>query len=216
LPQGPTPRSATEERAAPEPAGQRQDPSAAVSTRDRLYLAAEELVVEQGYEATTVAEIALRAGAARRTVFNHFPTKGAIAIEWAARRRARARSTLRVEEKPVDRIRAYFAEMGRITEGQPELTREMMIGWLGAGGPIGVGGPWVSDDLLHIATETHAEARLPPDPHTQACIHLLSDAYLGTLLRWMRSDPAPGEFAVALKQAVEMVLAVLETVKADR
>ncbi|WP_216903000.1 TetR family transcriptional regulator [Nocardia alni] len=42
---------------------------------DRLQEAAIELFAEQGFDRTTVAEIAERAGLTERTFFNHFPSK---------------------------------------------------------------------------------------------------------------------------------------------
>lgn len=43
--------------------------------RERLVVAAVDLFVEQGYDATTVAEIADRAGVTKSTFFRHFPDK---------------------------------------------------------------------------------------------------------------------------------------------
>ncbi|MEV6347551.1 helix-turn-helix domain-containing protein [Actinoplanes sp. NPDC051851] len=43
--------------------------------RERLVLAACDLFIEQGYDATTVAEIAERAGVTKSTFFRHFPDK---------------------------------------------------------------------------------------------------------------------------------------------
>src|SRR6476659_10977593 len=43
--------------------------------RQRLVLAAVELFSEQGYDATTVAQIAERAGVTKSTFFRHFPDK---------------------------------------------------------------------------------------------------------------------------------------------
>jgi AcrR family transcriptional regulator len=43
--------------------------------RDRLVVAAVELFAAQGYDATTVAEIAERAGVTKSTFFRHFPDK---------------------------------------------------------------------------------------------------------------------------------------------
>ena len=43
--------------------------------RDRLVLAAVDLFTEQGYDATTVAQIAERAGVTKSTFFRHFPDK---------------------------------------------------------------------------------------------------------------------------------------------
>jgi AcrR family transcriptional regulator len=43
--------------------------------RERLVLAAVDLFTEQGYDATTVAQIADRAGVTKSTFFRHFPDK---------------------------------------------------------------------------------------------------------------------------------------------
>jgi AcrR family transcriptional regulator len=43
--------------------------------RERLVVAAVDLFIEQGYDSTTVAQIAERAGVTRSTFFRHFPDK---------------------------------------------------------------------------------------------------------------------------------------------
>jgi TetR/AcrR family transcriptional regulator, cholesterol catabolism regulator len=47
-------------------------------TRQRLYEAAVELIAEHGYSATTVDDIAERAGVAKGTVYYNFPSKTAL------------------------------------------------------------------------------------------------------------------------------------------
>ncbi|GAA5054877.1 TetR/AcrR family transcriptional regulator [Nocardia callitridis] len=47
----------------------------APGARERLVLAAVDLFTEQGYDATTVAQIADRAGVTKSTFFRHFPDK---------------------------------------------------------------------------------------------------------------------------------------------
>lgn len=48
------------------------------SSRHALEEAATELFLENGYHATTVDDIALRAGVSRATFFNYFPAKSAV------------------------------------------------------------------------------------------------------------------------------------------
>src|ERR1700689_3854167 len=43
--------------------------------RERLVMAAVDLFTEQGYDATTVSQIAERAGVTKMTFFRHFPDK---------------------------------------------------------------------------------------------------------------------------------------------
>jgi AcrR family transcriptional regulator len=53
----------------------------ALQTRARIGQAALELFVTRGYDETTIDQIAEAAGVARRTVFRHFRTKGAMLFE---------------------------------------------------------------------------------------------------------------------------------------
>ena len=53
----------------------------ALETRDRLFLAACDLFVANGYAGTTVDSIASRAGVAKGTFFVHFKTKDAVATQ---------------------------------------------------------------------------------------------------------------------------------------
>ncbi|MET8796870.1 helix-turn-helix domain-containing protein [Nocardia sp. NPDC004568] len=48
--------------------------------RDRLVVAAVDLFTEQGYDATTVAQIAERAGVTKSTFFRHFPDKREVLV----------------------------------------------------------------------------------------------------------------------------------------
>ncbi|GAB2605589.1 TetR family transcriptional regulator [Kribbella endophytica] len=50
-------------------------------TRHRLQQAALELFADQGFDATTAAQIAARAGVTQMTFFRHFPTKSALLVD---------------------------------------------------------------------------------------------------------------------------------------
>lgn len=50
-------------------------------TRDRLQEVALRLIAEQGYEATTVDQIAGAAGVSHMTFFRYFPTKGSVVLD---------------------------------------------------------------------------------------------------------------------------------------
>lgn len=60
-----------------QPAGGRRE-TGKLERRDRLYEAALDLFREQGYENTTVDQITRRAGLAKGTFFNYFPTKDSV------------------------------------------------------------------------------------------------------------------------------------------
>jgi AcrR family transcriptional regulator len=65
------------------PPGKRE--TGKLERRDRLYEAALALFREQGYEETTVDQISRRAGVAKGTFFNYFPTKDAVLRYMGAR-----------------------------------------------------------------------------------------------------------------------------------
>lgn len=51
-------------------------------TRDRIALAGVALFQEQGFDATTMEQIAVAADVVRGTLYNHFPVKEAIVVHW--------------------------------------------------------------------------------------------------------------------------------------
>ena len=57
-------------------------------TRAALLEVALELFATQGYEQTTMTDVAEAAGVVRQTVLNHFPRKDAFVAAWGERRRA--------------------------------------------------------------------------------------------------------------------------------
>ncbi|MFF5435325.1 TetR/AcrR family transcriptional regulator [Streptomyces griseofuscus] len=57
-----------------------------IRIKESLYTAALELFAEQGYDQTSVDEIAERADVARGTFFNHFPHKEDLIGTWGERR----------------------------------------------------------------------------------------------------------------------------------
>lgn len=98
--------------------------------RDQLYGAAVGLFVAQGYEATTMEQIAESADVARATVFNHFSQKVGFLEEWGVRRRARVAAILgqeHAEDLPVgDRLRRYLGEMADLNVASRAETTVLM------------------------------------------------------------------------------------------
>ena len=87
--------------------------------RDRLVVAAVDLFVEQGYDATTVAQIAERAGLTKSTFFRHFPDKRELLVagqETLSRLMAEGIAEAPADATPLDAVAAGLerasAEMG--------------------------------------------------------------------------------------------------------
>ena len=85
-----------------------------VVTRDRLLRAAEQLFAKGGYDASSMADVAARAGVGVGTLYHHFPEKHALLIatvdEWSARELARGRAEF-------DAVRANLSDLRRAIRG---------------------------------------------------------------------------------------------------
>lgn len=186
-----------------------------LGTREAIYRAAVELIVEQGYEATTMDAIAARADSARRTVFNHFPSKGEITHEWADRRRNRAahaaQAAVGSDGTMADRLKAWFNELVVVTESAPRETREMLLGWLSARGPV-YNRSWLTGELDTWMSDGQDEGVFRRDVCATTAADVIYDVYLGVLFRWIHVDqPQPGRLKSDLDDAVAIVLGGLHT-----
>jgi len=107
-----------------------------IVTRERLLRAAEQLFSRRGYDTSSLAEVAERAGVGVSTLYNHFPEKRALLLalidEWSARELARGRVELDAVRANVSdlrsAIRGYLASRYRTVRedgGLPLLLRSL-------------------------------------------------------------------------------------------
>jgi AcrR family transcriptional regulator len=162
-----------------------------VTARERVYAAAIGLFVAKGYDGTTMDDIAAAAGSARRSVFNYFPAKADIAVEWAVRRGETAALLARQIETASDtpgpdRVRRYFHELGSGTERNWPETREMVTGWMRGYGTA------AHRSLMTPELVEWLRDRSPgcSKDERELTAQMLFDVFQGVLLRRMR-DAAP-------------------------
>jgi AcrR family transcriptional regulator len=94
--------------------------------RGRLAKAAMALYAEQGFEQTTVAEIAARAGLTERTFFRHFADKREVLFYGMERLRdllARAVADAPASATAMDAVGAAFEAAGAMFQENPERVR---------------------------------------------------------------------------------------------
>ena len=85
-----------------------------------------ELYAEQGFEQTTVAEIAARAGLTERTFFRHFADKREVlfyGMEMLRERLAAAVADAPASATPMDAVGAALAAAGAVMQENPERVR---------------------------------------------------------------------------------------------
>jgi AcrR family transcriptional regulator len=96
------------------------------NARGRLAKAAMELYAEQGFDQTTVAEIAARAGLTERTFFRHFTDKREVlfyGMEMLRDLLARAVADAPPSAAPLDMVGAAFEAAGAMMQENPERVR---------------------------------------------------------------------------------------------
>ena len=105
------------------PAGKRE--TGKLERRDRLYEAAVTLFREQGYERTTVDQIARRANVAKGTFFNYFPTKDAVLRYMGVREIGRlgAASLAGGSTSAVGNLKRFMAALATGMEHDRELVK---------------------------------------------------------------------------------------------
>ncbi len=93
--------------------------------RERLVVAAVDLFTEQGYDATTVAEIADRAGVTRSTFFRHFSDKREVLV--AGQETLSALLAAWIAEAPAEAspLEAVAAGLGRASSAMGPMNREL-------------------------------------------------------------------------------------------
>src|SRR4051794_13295308 len=93
--------------------------------RERLVLAAVDLFADQGYDATTVAQIAEKAGVTKSTFFRHFPDKRELLVagqETLCRLLTEGIADAPEDSGPLD---AIAAGLERASSARGPMTREL-------------------------------------------------------------------------------------------
>ncbi|NEA61046.1 TetR/AcrR family transcriptional regulator [Streptomyces sp. SID12488] len=188
------------------PAGRRERKRQQV--RDRLYAAALHLFVAQGYEATTMDQIAETADVARATVFNHFSQKVGFLEEWGARRRALVNEILgsqHAEDLPVgDRLRRYLKEMADLNAASRAETTVLMDASARYGRLLQ--DPSLEIELARIVEQGQQLGEIRADVDCDQAGQLLAACYFTAILRWIREEPAPFDLHQRLTDALDIVL----------
>ncbi|MET8976354.1 helix-turn-helix domain-containing protein [Streptomyces sp. NPDC004539] len=175
---------------------------------DQLYDTAVGLFVRQGFEATTMDQIAEAADVARATVFNHYSQKVGFLEEWGVRRRARVALILgaeHAEDLPVgDRLRRYLTEMADLNIASRAETAVLMDASARYGRLLQT--PSLEVELARIVEEGRGRGEVRAGVDCEQAGALLAMCYFSTVLRWTREDPAPFDLHDRLGGTLDIVL----------
>jgi AcrR family transcriptional regulator len=166
-------------------------------TRAKIFAAATQLFAQNGYHATTIADIAKAAGVAKGTFFVHFPSKDAIIgalvrIQTGAARKARLAALERFG--PLVALREAVMTLGERAGVSRTLSRGVLAATLES---QDVGGE-TSELFDQLFTEMKEDARLAkkqkmlePTTNPDVLAASLMASYLGAVLHFTSSPKAP-------------------------
>lgn len=158
--------------------------------RERLVVAAVDLFTEQGYDATTVAQIAERAGVTRSTLFRYFPDKREILV--AGQETLSRLMTEGITEAPAGAtpLQAVVAGLQRVSDAMGQMNRDL--------GPRMKAAIAASSELqerdalksvgLAAAMSSALIARGVPEPASQLAAELGVLAFRRGYLQWSIED----------------------------
>ncbi|MFF9485508.1 TetR/AcrR family transcriptional regulator [Streptomyces sp. NPDC014676] len=179
---------------------------------DRLYMSALQLFAEQGYERTTIDQIAEHADVARGTFFNHFQRKEDVVTTWAEQRQDKLRAVMEkslTDDDTTVQLERCMAALADFNEAEPDLTRVMLTAWVKSGQPLLEEPDYAGHIFTRVVTMGQARGDVARDIDPAVAGNMLRDAYLGLLYRWTQADgkvPLHVELRALLRIALTGVL----------
>lgn len=183
---------------APELPGRRERRRA--QTLDHVAAIAMRLFESQGYDATTMEQIAQQSDLAKGTLYNHFPTKDAILAHWVHLKLA---DDTRRLHAAIDWQAGFGEQLSRLLEESAEWTeqhRDYLLDYfrfrflnieseLQGGGAESGSGDDLPRDLIGLFDALIAAAQkngtLRTDVSSAHLASLLHHLYFGALMRWL-------------------------------
>lgn len=179
-----------------------------LETRDRILQCAVSLFATRGYESTTIEDIGECADVSRATVINYFARKEDLVLAWFERRRAELAESMAEgpEESGTPRLRRGLRTIAHLFEDDPATSRAMVRAWLRAGGPL-LGQDADTEIVAHAIRSGQQSGEIRPDIDVDRAGHLLYDAYLGALYRWVSDEEGRRSFQEDLVDMLDLLLA---------
>lgn len=177
--------------------------------RERLYEAALALFRSQGYEQTTVDQITRRAGLAKGTFFNYFPTKDAILRHMGVREVGRlgAATLAGSETSNVGKLKRLLIALAASLERDHDLVclifrQGVSVSDLLAGD---AGGFSIQPTASLLIRQAQRAGEINPDLDPNVLAAALDALYLQQLVRWCES-PDSYPLAERLTGVVDLLL----------
>lgn len=184
--------------------------------RSKIIATAGELFILQGFECTTMDQIAAEAAVARKTLYNYFPVKEAIADAYARKISEGLAGSTRKELVELPDIRSrLIAAIGGTYDWvamNPKLTHVVLMyrfkSLLQAtesndGNPVELTG--TQSIILEALRSGQEQGELRADMPVEMILSYIDYLRTATILKWLRND-ARGDLREKISAIVDMVL----------
>ncbi|WP_018544632.1 TetR/AcrR family transcriptional regulator [Streptomyces sp. LaPpAH-108] len=178
---------------------------------ERLYSSALALFAKQGYDKTTIDEIAEHADVARGTFFNYFQRKEDLISAWGERRRHMLEEAMSGSEPvegmdAVSRLRRCMAILADMNVDERHVAVPMLNAWVKAGRPLSET-PYVAQIFTDIIAAGQEEGSMSKGVSALHAGYILRDVYFGALYRW--GGDAGAEGSPSLGKELQSALTLL-------
>ena len=179
--------------------------------RDRILEAARDLFQSQGFDETSMDEIAQRAVVSRGTLFNYFPSKEALLegiadqeLSWLA---YRIDTDLASDPSALARIRRTMRMLVGDTLPFMQVTRYVFLVALQQSPGTGQGTSLrLANILRKLVVEAQTEGEIRPDLDPGEIAHAITGAYMAALFGWIAAESSASPTSM---QMVENIVDML-------
>ncbi|WP_416223408.1 TetR/AcrR family transcriptional regulator [Streptomyces hygroscopicus] len=201
---------ATRDASAKTPVPVRKSRRSKQRIKDRIYTSALTLFAEQGYDRTTIDQIAERADVARGTFFNYFQRKEDLVTAWAETRKRRLEECMHESMDSRDdgvtvHLERCMLALAEFNETEREITSAMLQAWVKAGRPL-LEEPNAGQVFATIVEAGRKRGEIAVDIDPLRVGNILRDAYLGLLYRWSQSPEPRVPLHIELREVLRIVL----------
>jgi AcrR family transcriptional regulator len=177
------------------------------TTSKAIQVAASALFLRQGFEQTSVEEIAAAAGISRASLFNHYRGKNAIVASLAAELEPRLLQLLRhYRHKPLttaQRLVQLFDYAGRVLAQTAPLTRILFVH-----GSAGIGFPALEAEFEEMILLGQRQLEVRDDIESDQLAHMVYLSFIAGLMGWCQSaDDTPPQ---QLQQRARSLILLLQ------
>jgi AcrR family transcriptional regulator len=180
-------------------------------TKERIFTTAMKLFKSQGFEATTIDEIAAKADVAKGTFFNYFPRKeavfGYLSEDWLAQAEAESADIMSRPGRVGPQLISMFSELAAFYEQEPALAKHVVQEWMRnqhSGNDV-MCQRW--DELgVGLIRKLQDSGELRTDEPAERLLAVIHAVHQGTIVEYLESPQSPFPLRDELRRRLTLAI----------